>query len=82
MNSLSAAAAKERLVRGDRLHMELGRAGARLWWFEAPLARVGDDVVSAVLFDAAPAQIMEAGDSLFGLPLNSQTWLVDGTGST
>ena len=72
---LSRADALSRISRGDVIRMEL-RNGVRLWWFESPLAYVSDKIMSAVLFGHAPsARIMEAGDSLFGLPLNSQTWL-------
>lgn len=64
-----------RLQRGERLHMEL-RDGARQWWFENPYALVSDTVIGALVFGhGAPAQLFEAGDSLFGLPMNSQTWL-------
>ena len=72
---LSTTAAAERLKRGERLHMQL-LDGKREWWFEAPLARVSDAKVAGLLFGHAPsARVMEAGDSLFGLPMNSQTWL-------
>ena len=75
MDFLSLAQAQARLERGDTLRMEL-RNGSRLWWFESPLAHVSDKIASALLFGArSPVRIMEAGDSLFGLPLNSQTWL-------
>lgn len=75
MRSLSRPGAEKRLACGDRLHMEL-RDGGRLWWFEMPLAYVSDKTISAILFgQGASARVMEAGDSLFGLPYNSQTWL-------
>ena len=78
---LSRAAFESRLARGDRLHMEL-RNGARQWWFEAPYAIISDKIVSAALFGLGGShRVMEAGASLFGLPMNSQTWLlIAGTG--
>lgn len=75
MRFLSRDQVKVRLAHGDRLYMEL-RGGSRLWWFENPLAHVSDKTLSGLLFGHEPvARVMEAGDSLFGLPMNSQTWL-------
>jgi hypothetical protein len=75
MRFLSAADVETRLARGDRLMMEL-RSGSRLWWFENPYAVVSDRVIATVAMSATPkVRLFEAGDSLFGLPLNSQTWL-------
>lgn len=72
---LSRSTFESRLARGDRLHMEL-RGAARQWGFETPYAIVSDKVVSAALFGVSSSlRVMEAGDSLFGLPMNSQTWL-------
>lgn len=67
--------ASGRLQRGDRLHMEL-REGTRQWWFESPYALVSENVVGSLVFGhGASVRMIEAGDSLFGLPMNSQTWL-------
>lgn len=73
---LSRPATLRRLRRGDALHMELGPTGARLWWFEAPHALVSPAVIQA-LSDSPrpPVRLVEARDSLFGLALNSQTYL-------
>ena len=56
-----------RLGRGHRIHMQYA-GGRRVWWFEEPREEVTDAVMQSVLRDGAVA---EAGDSLFGLPLNS-----------
>ena len=72
---LGAAGVEARLARGDRLRMEL-RAGQRQWWFEDPYAIVSDRTIAKLLAaDASLARVIEAGDSLFGLPMNSQTWI-------
>ena len=74
--TLTAPQALARLERGDALRMELGDGGARLYWFEAPLAYVSEQVVDAIAGGPVPrARLVEALDSLFGLPLNSQTYL-------
>lgn len=62
-----------RLRAGDRLHMQL-LDGRRVWWFEAPHQVVPEAAVNAAL---QSGELREAGDSLFGLPLNSQTWISD-----
>ena len=57
------------------LHLEL-REGARQWWFESPYALVSENVIGSLVFGhGAAVRMFEAGDSLFGLPMNSQTWL-------
>lgn len=63
----------DRLAAGDKIHMQLGEAGRRMWWFDSPHAVVSDKTMQAVQRAGA---VVEAGDSLFGLPQNSQTWLV------
>lgn len=73
---LSTSAALARLKRGDALRMELGDNGARLYWFESPLAYVSPAVVDALQAPPRPrVRLVEAGDSLLGLRGNSQTWL-------
>lgn len=64
---------EERLQRGDRLHMQLVN-GRRVWWFENPHQNVSDALVARLLAPGSNCSVREAGDSLFGLPLNSQTW--------
>lgn len=61
-----------RLRAGDKLHMQLVD-GRREWWFERPRMDVSDKLVQA-LRASGEAPIVEGGDSLFGLPDNSQTW--------
>ena len=71
-------ATRDRIVRriqaGDKLHMQLSD-GKRAWWFESPYQRVADRVITKLLSDPA-SPIREAGDSLFGEPLSSQTFLL------
>lgn len=67
------ALALERLGKGDQLRMQRTPSG-RVWWFEAPRLQVPDHIATAVIA-AADAPVSEAGDSLFGLPFNSQTWI-------
>jgi hypothetical protein len=73
---LSREATLRRLRRGDALRMELGASGARQWWFEEPHALVSPAIVQALTDGPRPAvRLVEALDSLFALPLNSQTYL-------
>jgi len=69
---MTAADVVSRLERGDKLHMQIVN-GRRIWWFESPHENVPDKLVGAALNSGG--SFREAGDSLFGLPLNSQTWL-------
>lgn len=62
----------ERLRAGDKLHLQFV-GGRRVWWFEAPHQAVPEAVVRQAL---EAGNVAEAGDSLFGLPLNSQTFLI------
>lgn len=63
-----------RLLLGDLLHMEVIE-GEKLWWFEGPYQVVDDGVVQELAFSFAPlVRLVEAGDSLFRLKGNSQTW--------
>lgn len=56
--------------------MQLGDGGARLFWLESPLAYVSPSVVEALTAGHRPrVRLVEAGDSLLGLPGNSQTYL-------
>lgn len=45
--------------------------GKRVWWFEGPHTNVPDKIALQAI---EAGGISEAGDSLFGLPLNSQTF--------
>lgn len=65
----------ERLAKGDNLHLGFS-SGQRRWWFEGPYQVIPEHVVHAAVRDGAVA-VIEAGDSLFGLKGNSQTWLVE-----
>ena len=72
---LSRATALRRLRRGDALRMELTASGARQWWFEDPHALVSPDIVQALTDGPRPpVRLVEAMDSLFRIPLNSQTY--------
>lgn len=63
-----------RLLLGDPIHMEM-KEGVRLWWFEGPYQIVLDEDVQKIAFSFAPlVRLVEAGDSLFRMPGNSQTW--------
>lgn len=74
--TLTTASVIERLRAGERLHMQF-TGGRSVWWFEQPHQVIPARTVAAVL--AAPGSpLREAGDSLFGLPMNSQTWLGEG----
>lgn len=59
-----------RLRAGDKLHMQLVD-GARVWWFEDPWEQVPPPVADRL---KAAGDIVELGDSLFGLAGNSQSW--------
>lgn len=50
--------------------------GGRVWWVEAPeYEEFGDaDVEAAAVGHNGGPLLIEAGDSLFGWPGNSQTW--------
>lgn len=67
---MTLAAALDRIRAGDRLHQQFAD-GKRVWWFENPHASVADSIVLAMI---EAGDLDEAGDSLFGLPLNSQTF--------
>lgn len=62
-----------RIRAGDELHMQF-TGGHRVWWFEQP-HQVIPDKLAMKLLTSADSPIVEAGDRLFGLPLNSQTFL-------
>lgn len=67
----------KRLAAGDHLHLGFAK-GKRLWWFEGPYQIVSEHVVHSAVREGSVA-VIEAGDSLFGLKGNSQTWLVEET---
>lgn len=68
---MKKAEAVNRIRGGDKLHQQFVN-GRREWWFDAPpRAPVSDELVMHLI---EAGVIEEAGDSLFGLPLNSQTW--------
>lgn len=61
---------RSRLDAGDRLHMQLVE-GRRIWWFEEPYQSVPGQIIAEL---EADGQLVECGDSLFGLAGNSQSW--------
>lgn len=65
---------EDRLLRGDRLRMGFTHRG-RMWWFENPYQIVSDQRVTRLRAQGSNIPLIEGGDSLFGLPGNSQTWL-------
>lgn len=75
---MNLAAVLDRLRSGDQLHIQFVD-GKRVWWFESPHQNVPDRIAVEAI---AAGGVAEAGDSLFGLPLNSQTFLVDEEGGT
>jgi hypothetical protein len=62
-----------RIRAGEKLHMQFVD-GRSVWWFEQPHEVIANKVIALVLSDPA-SPLREAGDSLFGLPLNSQTFM-------
>ncbi|WP_029002752.1 hypothetical protein [Azorhizobium doebereinerae] len=62
-----------RLRRGDFIHMEFVD-GARQWWFEGPYEVVEDMVIQLLTAGPPAVRLVEAGDCLFGMSSNSQTW--------
>jgi len=64
-----------RIRAGEPLHMQFVD-GAQCWWLENPHTPVPDTVAAELLADGD--SIVEAGDSLFGLPMNSQTFVAGG----
>ncbi|RVD49509.1 hypothetical protein EN783_34380, partial [Mesorhizobium sp. M2D.F.Ca.ET.140.01.1.1] len=63
-------AIRSRLVAGDMLHMQLVE-GQRIWWFEDPWEQIADGIADRL---KAAGEIVELGDSLFGITGNSQSW--------
>lgn len=61
-----------RLRAGHKLHQQI-IDGRRQWWFEDPFQDVPHAIVKTIRSSGEFA-LAEAGDSLFGLPENSQTW--------
>lgn len=66
---------RQRLLRGEKLHMQFV-ADRRVWWFDQPHWVVPSKLMDRMLSDPH-SPLREAGDSLFGLPRNSQTYLAD-----
>ncbi|TJV51097.1 MAG: hypothetical protein E5Y01_16035 [Mesorhizobium sp.] len=61
-----------RLAAGDMLHMQLVD-GQHVWWFEDPWEQIPAPIADRL---NAGGDIVELGDSLFGLAGNSQSWEV------
>jgi hypothetical protein len=67
---MTVEAILSRLRAGDKLHMQLVE-GQRVWWFEDPWEPVADAVADRLI---SAGEIVELGDSLFGIAGNSQSW--------
>lgn len=61
----------KRLKMGDAAYMMLCDGGRKTWWFECPRLEFDDDTMQVA---RSRVNVKELGDSLFGLPDNSQTW--------
>ena len=62
-----------RIRAGEKLHMHFVN-GQSVWWFEQPHQVIPNKVMALILADPA-SPLRDAGDSLFGLPMNSQTFI-------
>lgn len=65
------------LIRAGGIVVRMGLArGERIWWVEKPYIEVDDITMrmASIGHNGQPL-LVEAGDSLFGWPGNSQTWL-------
>ncbi|TGP28257.1 hypothetical protein EN875_032395 [Mesorhizobium sp. M2D.F.Ca.ET.232.01.1.1] len=67
-------AIRSRLAAGAKLHMQLVD-GQRVWWFEDPWEQIADGIAERL---KAAGEIVELGDSLFGIAGNSQSWVIGG----
>lgn len=70
------AEALRNLFRAGDLIVRMGFAGGvRVWWIDRPYTEIDDSTMRAALVghNGQPL-LVEAGDSLFGWPGNSQTW--------
>lgn len=66
---------RDRIRRGDVLHMGFA-GGMRVWWFEHPYEEIADTTMqTAARGHNGDMLLVEAFDSLFRWPGNSQTWL-------
>lgn len=69
--------ALRQIFRGGGVVVRMGfAAGVRVWWVERPYIEIDDATMrlAAVGHNGQPL-LAEAGDSLFGWPGNSQTWV-------
>lgn len=67
-------AIRQRILRGDTVYMGF-TADGRVWWFDDPYEPISDSVMQITMTgDNGGPLLVEAGDSLFGWPENSQTW--------
>ncbi len=73
---MNADAVMAALGSGEKLHMQFVN-GTSVWWFEQPHTVIPAKVMAQVLANPS-SPLREAGDSLFGLPMNSQTYLANG----
>lgn len=69
--------ALRQLFRAGGVVVRMGFAGGvRVWWIERPYVEIDDDTMRAArLGHNGQSLLVEAGDSLFGWPGNSQTWV-------
>jgi hypothetical protein len=63
-------AIRRRLDLGQALILQFNE-GQRIWFFDSPYSEVPDEIATRLV---KKGKIKESGDSLFGLPDNSQTW--------
>lgn len=61
----------KRLRMGDAAYMMFNEHGYKVWWFECPRLDFDDGTMERA---RQQVPVKERGDSLFGLPDNSQTW--------
>lgn len=58
---------------GAVIHMQI-IDGARIYWMESPDLSIPEKEIEQAFGAGSGVQLVESGDSLFGLPRNSQTF--------
>lgn len=65
---------RDRIRRGSVVHTGFA-GGIKVWWIESPLIYVDERIMKkASVGENGHSLLVEAGDSLFGWPGNSQRW--------
>jgi len=65
---------RQRILRGDIVRIGFA-GGDRVWWLDDPYEPVDDAVMQQAMLGHNGGPLLdEAGDSLFGMEGNSQTW--------